>query len=112
MGIFEGIMESTITAQTGIYPGKTETLHEKKIRAGQLGGIARTKNNSPGQLSDIGARGGRPRALNYSEKILQEQEKKNKRRNQQNSEHMECKNQSAALKKNWLEKRKEVILRS
>ena len=91
---------------------KPETLHQRKVRAGSLGGSARARNLSPEELSAIGRKGGRPRALNYSDLILREREKENKRRNQQNSEHMACNSQPAALKKIWQQKRKEVISRT
>ena len=43
------------------------TQHERRIRIGRLGGLARANNLTPEQLSDIGHRGGRPCRKSWDE---------------------------------------------
>jgi len=88
-----------------------EVLHLKKVRAGELGGLARGRNLTPEQLSAIGKLGGRPRKLTYKEIMLQEQKKTNKRRNgQQNTEQKAC-TDLTKLRQHWKQIRKEAKLR-
>jgi len=90
---------------------REQSLHLKKVRAGELGGMARAKNNAAARLSAIGKMGGRPRKLTYKEIMLQEQKKTNKRRNgQQNTEQKAC-TDLTKLRRHWKQIRKEAKLR-
>lgn len=87
-----------------------EVLHLKKVRAGELGGLARGRRLTPEQLSAIGKLGGRPRKPVYHEIKRQKRlNKKTQRRQQPKKELMAC--STRALWQHWRKLRKEAETR-